>query len=84
MIARASLCYILHMSVITQGGWSALIQAASGGLIEVVVELVKAGADLNIQDNVCHNILHVFLRKVILCIIISSIQCHVYGKDMQF
>ena len=50
-------------TVIAQGGWSALIQAASGGRAEVVVELVKAGADLNLQDNVCHYILHVFLRK---------------------
>ena len=57
------MCVILHMSVITQGGWSALMRAASGGHTEVVVELVKAGADPNLQDNVCHNILHVFLRK---------------------
>ena len=37
-------CVILHMSVITQLGYSAP---------EVVVELVKAKANLDLQDNVC-------------------------------
>ena len=45
--------YILHMSVITQDGHSALMRAASWGNTEVVVELVKAGANVDIQDNVC-------------------------------
>ena len=36
-----------------QGGWSALILAASGGHTEVVVELVKARANLDLQDKVC-------------------------------
>ena len=54
---------ILHMSVITQGGWSALIAAAFYGLTETAGELVKAGADMNLQDNVCLNIVHVFFRK---------------------
>ena len=44
---------ILHMSVIKQDGWSALMYAASGGITEVVVELVKAGANLNMQNTVC-------------------------------
>ena len=54
---------ILHMSVITQYGWSALIRAADNGDTETVAELVKAGADMNLQDNVCLNIVHVFFRK---------------------
>ena len=41
-------------SVITQYGRSALIWAASEGHTEAVVELVKAGANLDLQDNVCH------------------------------
>ena len=51
------MCVILHMSVITQDGRSALMYAASGGRIEVVVELVKAGANLNLQDTVCQYII---------------------------
>ena len=54
---------ILHMSVITQGGRSALMWAATNGYTETVAELVKAGADMNLQDNVCLNIVHVFFRK---------------------
>ena len=54
---------ILHMSVITQDGWSALIRAAYNGHTETVGELVKAGADMNLQTNVCLNIVHVFFRK---------------------
>ena len=41
------------MSVITQDGHSALILAAWGGHTEVVVELVKANANLNLQNKVC-------------------------------
>ena len=54
---------ILHMSVITQGGWSALMWAAYNGYTETAAELVKAGADMNLQNNVCLNIVHVFFRK---------------------
>ena len=39
----------------TQGGRSALMEAASGGRTEVVVELVKAKANLDLQDKVCDN-----------------------------
>ena len=39
-------------SVITQSGETALMIAASGGHTEVVVELVKAKANLDLQDNV--------------------------------
>ena len=50
------MCVILHMSVITQYGGSALMYAAWWGRTEVVVELVKAGANLNLQDTVCQYI----------------------------
>ena len=45
---------ILHMSVITQDGDSPLMVAAHWDKTEAVVELVKGGADLNLQDTVCH------------------------------
>ena len=54
---------ILHISVITQIGSSALMIAASRGRTETVGELVKAGADMNLQNNVCLSIVHVFFRK---------------------
>ena len=41
------------MSVITQYGRSALMVAAREGETEVVVELVKSGANVDMQDNVC-------------------------------
>ena len=41
-------------SVITQRGKTALMEAARRGHTEVVVELVKAKANLDLQDNVCH------------------------------
>ena len=47
---------ILHMSVITQNGDSALIKAAYWGQTEIVAELVEAGADLNLQNMVCQNV----------------------------
>ena len=40
------------MSVITQNGVSALMFAAMEGKTEVVVELVKAGANVDMQDKV--------------------------------
>ena len=46
-------CVILHMSVITQSGCSALIWATYDGHTEVVVELVKAKANLDLQNEVC-------------------------------
>ena len=41
------------MSVITQDGYTALILAAYKGRTEVVVELVKAKANLDLQTEVC-------------------------------
>ena len=45
-------CHIL-MSIITQKGDSALMKAAYYGWTEVIRKLVKAGADLNLQNDVC-------------------------------
>ena len=42
----------LHMSVITQWGESPLILAARSGKTEVVSLLVKAGAALDLKDQV--------------------------------
>ena len=46
-------CVIIHMSVITQRGESALMKGAWEGHTDIVKELVTAGANLNLQDNVC-------------------------------
>ena len=48
-----SVCVILHMSVITQAGISVLMMAAIEGKTEVCVELVKAGANVDMQIKVC-------------------------------
>ena len=45
------------MSVITQDGLSALMAAARQGVTEVVVELMKAGAKVDMQTEVCQYIL---------------------------
>ena len=44
---------MLHMSVITQNEDSALLWAAYKGHTEVVQLLVKAGANLDLQNKVC-------------------------------
>ena len=41
------------MSLISQDGNSALMEAAYNGKTDVVVELVKAGANLDLQNEVC-------------------------------
>ena len=64
------MCVILHMSVITQDGASALMAAAQEGKTEAVVELVKAGANVDMQTKVCQYIyvvhdvheLHVYIH----------------------
>ena len=48
------MCVILLMSVITQEGWSALMLAATMGETEAVVELVKTGANVDMQSEVCY------------------------------
>ena len=46
------ICVSLHMSLITQSGESPLMKAARSGKTEVVSLLVKAGAALDLQDQV--------------------------------
>ena len=54
------------MFIITQIGMSALHQAVGTGCTDVVVELVKNGANLNLQNKVCHYIqLHILQLHVI-------------------
>ena len=45
--------YSMRSFHFTQDGESALIMAARSGHTEVVVELVKARANLELQDKVC-------------------------------
>ena len=47
-----SLFVILHMSVITQDGDSALMIAAINGRTETIKELINAMANLDLQDKV--------------------------------
>ena len=56
MMSVYSVCDILHMSVIThvQNGTSPLMVAAETGKTDVIVELLRAGADINLQSKVCH------------------------------
>ena len=50
-------CHTIYMSVITQDGQSALMMAARCGKTDVAVELLKAGANVDMQNNVCPYIL---------------------------
>ena len=50
------MCVILHVSVITQGEVSALMVAAMKGKTKVLLELVKAGANVEMQTEVCQNV----------------------------
>ena len=43
----------MRLFLFTQGGGSALMKAACEGHTKVVVELVKARANLDLQDKVC-------------------------------
>ena len=45
--------YSMRSFHFTQGGRSALMEAAWRGRTDVVVELVKARANLDLQDKVC-------------------------------
>ena len=67
------MCVILHMSVITQGGWSALMVAARWG---VVVELVKAGANVDMQNRVCQYNTCIYMYMYIVTILVF-LQCNV-------
>ena len=44
---------MLHMSVITQKGGSPLICAAEWGRTGAINELINAGANLDLQNEVC-------------------------------
>ena len=48
--------------VITQDGNTALMRAARYCESEAVVELVKAGANVNLQNNVCHFICRILAK----------------------
>ena len=50
---NVSVYIILYMSVITQDGLSALMVAVREGKNEVFAELVKAGANVDMQNKVC-------------------------------
>ena len=58
MMSVYSVCDILHISVIThvQDGNSPLMVAAAAGKTDVVVDLLQAGANINLQNKVCHYI----------------------------
>ena len=45
------------MSTITQDGETALMKAADDGYTEIVDVLVKAGANKDLQDKVCHKLI---------------------------
>ena len=45
-------CVSYYTCLSSQGGASALMEAARWGNTEVVVELIKAGANLNLQNQV--------------------------------
>ena len=59
-----SVCVILYASVITQDGRSALMMAAREGRNNAVVELVKAGANVNLQNKVCHTFIMLLLIHI--------------------
>ena len=58
MEVKSAMSYYTCLS--SQVGNSALMKAASWGETEVVVELMKGGADLNLQNEAAYtNVLHV-------------------------
>ena len=62
------MCVLLHKSLITQEGHSALMRAAMKGKTEIVVELVKAGANVDMQNKVCQY--HIFCKCTCMCTIV--------------
>ena len=63
-------CVSYYTCLSSQNGETALIMAAEEGETEVVVELIKAGATLNLQDEV--------QRLSILCMFTTYIQHMMY------
>ena len=45
------------MSIIIQDGWTALMKAATDGYTEIADVLVKAGANKDLQNEVCHKLI---------------------------
>ena len=70
------MCVILHMSVITQWGDTALMVAAREGKNEVVMELVKAGANVDMQNRVCQYNTCIYMYMYIVTILVF-LQCNV-------
>ena len=63
-------CVSYYTCLSSQDGYSALMWAARWGKTEVVVELIKAGANLNLQNKV--------QRLSILCMFTTYIQHMMY------
>ena len=63
-------CVSYYTCLLSQDGYSALMEAALNGRTEVVVELLKAGATLNLQNKV--------QRLSILCMFTTYIQHMMY------
>ena len=55
------MCVTLHICH-HQVGHTALMRAAFWGRIKVVAELVKGGADLNLQNKVCQFMYHMYIH----------------------
>ena len=77
------MCHTTHVSVITQEGDSTLMRAARGGKTEVVVELVKAGANVDMQNGVRQYILYgmctcVYAYTVIVYVMVLLAQPYIY------
>ena len=79
------------MSVITQDGWTALMLAAANGHRDVAVELMKSGADLNLQNNVCRNffVCTYFSQTVLwsgyVCVKVQGIcNCDHFQQEIEF
>ena len=45
--------FLHHVSLFTQWGKSALMNAVSNGMSEIISLLLKAGADTDLQTDVC-------------------------------
>ena len=60
------------MSVITQWGDSALMKAAWKGKTEAVVELVKAGTNVDMQNRVCQ-----YAHRYIYTCLCATVYVHV-------
>lgn len=53
----------MQYTMYIQSGLAALMVAACSGATGVVKELVRAGADLNLQTNVCQSIIMMYMNE---------------------